>query len=134
MKGIDVADLPPSTQDQVALIGLPATVRLVESMPGVRFPVPKGCDGDRFDQLVEACGIKAAKVLVKHYGSTLMYIASCKGAIRRARDRQIVADYNEGVSVFDLALSWKLSYRQIETILSCTDTTEPAACNQVELF
>lgn len=134
MKCVAVTDLPQTTRDQVALIGLPATVRLVEAMPGLRFPVPKGCDGERFDQLVEACGLKAAKALVKAYGGTLLYVASCKDALRLARNRQIVAEYNAGSSVTDLALFYKLSYRQIETILSRTDTTVPAASNQVELF
>lgn len=140
MKVVDIADLPRSAIDLVDLIGLAATVRLVESMPGILFPVPRGEDNnaagaDRFQQLSDIVGLEAARILIKHYGGKGgMYIPSCKTALRRARNRSIVALYNAGVSVFDLALAWRLSDRQIKSILKLTDTAAPVESNQVEMF
>lgn len=136
---IDLRDLPQSARDLIALIGLSATARLIEAMPGYPFPVPKGEDNNpegaaRFATLVEIVGETAARILVKHFGGDNMYVPSCKEAIRKVRNRQIVADYNGGATVFDLVIKYKLCYRQIETILKSTDTTPPDPSQQADLF
>lgn len=136
---VALSDLPQSAIDLITLISLTAAVRLIESMPGIKFPVPKGEDNNsegaaRFSMLVDVVGDIAARVLVKHYGGTDMYIPSCKKAMQRVRDRQIVADYDAGMSVFDLAIKYRLSYRRIEVILKATDTTPPTATQQADFF
>ena len=117
-------DLPQSARDLITQIGLPATVALIQAMPGVRFPVPRGENNNpdgaaRFAQLVEIVGYEATLILVQNYGNDRgLYVPSCKKAIVRARDRQIIADYGSGVTVLDLALKYRLSYRRIEGILN----------------
>lgn len=124
-------DLPQSARDLITQIGLPATVALIQAMPGVRFPVPRGENNNpdgaaRFAQLVEIVGYEATLLLVQNYGNDRgLYVPSCKKAIVRARDRQIIADYGSGKTVLDLALKYRLSYRRIEGILN-TPSTPPA--------
>jgi hypothetical protein len=136
---VALRDLPQSALDLIALIGLPATIQLVEAMPGIKFPVPKGEDNNsggaaRFATLVEAVGDKAAHVLVAHFGGDDLYVPSCKKAIQLARDRQIVAEYLDGSTVTELAIRYRLSYRRIEVILKTTDTTPVATHQQADLF
>ncbi|MDD5249682.1 MAG: Mor transcription activator family protein [Rhodocyclaceae bacterium] len=136
---INLDDLPRSAVDLIQLIGLAATLALIDAFPSIKFPVPKGEDNNpegaaRFALLVEAIGDAPARVLVRHYGGDDLYVPSCKQAVRRARDRQIVADYGVGASVFELALKYRLSYRQIETILKTADTTPAEPSKQADLF
>lgn len=121
-------DLPQSARDLITQIGLPATVALIQAMPGIRFPVPRGENNNpdgaaRFAQLVEIVGYEATLILVRNYGDDRgLYVPSCKKAILRARDRQIIADYGTGVTVLDLALKYRLSYRRIEGILNALNS------------
>ena len=136
---VALSDLPQSAIDLITLIGLTAAVRLIESLPGIKFPVPKGEDNNpegaaRFAMLVDVVGEPAARVLLKHFGGTDMYVPSCKKAMQRVRDRQIVADYDAGMSVFELAIKYRLSYRRIEVILKATDTTPAEPSQQAERF
>lgn len=139
MLNISLDDLPKSAIDLIELIGLPATVALVEAMPGIKFPVPRGEDNNaagaaRFAHLVEAIGDEPSRRLMAHYGGEDLYVPSCKKAIRLARDRQIVADYEADASVLELALKYRLSYRSIEMILKRTDTTPVPTDRQADLF
>lgn len=133
-------DLPQSARDLITQIGLPATVALIQAMPGVRFPVPRGENNNpegaaRFAQLVEIVGYEATFILVKNYGNDRgLYVPSCKKAILRARDRQIIADYGAGHTVLDLALKYRLSYRRIEGILNTPITPPPASAAQLSLL
>lgn len=136
---IALADLPQSALDLIGLIELPAALRLIEAMPGINFPVPRGennnADGAaKFAMLVDAVGDEAARVLVRHYGGGDMYVPSCLKAIKAARNRQIVAEYESGIKVIALAIKYRLSYRQIEAILKATDTTAIEPSKQADLF
>lgn len=133
-------DLPQSARDLITQIGLPATVALIQAMPGIRFPVPRGENNNpdgaaRFAQLVEIVGYEATLILVRNYGDDRgLYVPSCKKAILRARDRQIIADYGTGVTVLDLALKYRLSYRRIEGILNAPITIPPPTAAQLSLL
>ena len=133
-------DLPQSARDLITQIGLPATVALIQAMPGIRFPVPRGENNNpdgaaRFAQLVEIIGYEATLLLVRNYGDDRgLYVPSCTKAILRARDRQIIADYGTGVTVLDLALKYRLSYRRIEGILNAPITIPPSTAAQLSLL
>ena len=133
-------DLPQSARDLITQIGLPATVALIQAMPGVRFPVPRGENNNpdgaaRFAQLVEIVGYEATLILVQNYGNDRgLYVPSCKKAILRARDRQIIADYGTGVTVLDLALKYRLSYRRIEGILNAPTAPPAPTAAQLSLL
>ena len=133
-------DLPQSARDLITQIGLPATVALIQAMPGIRFPVPRGENNNpdgaaRFAQLVEIVGYEATLILVQNYGNDRgLYVPSCKKAIFRARDRQIISDYGTGVTVLDLALKYRLSYRRIEGILNAPIPIPPPTSPQLSLL
>ena len=133
-------DLPQSARDLITQIGLPATVALIQAMPGIRFPVPRGENNNpdgaaRFAQLVEIIGYEATLILVRNYGDDRgLYVPSCKKAILRARDRQIIAGYGIGITVLDLALKYRLSYRRIEGILNAPITIPPSTAAQLSLL
>lgn len=133
-------DLPQSARDLITQIGLPATVALIQAMPGIRFPVPRGENNNpdgaaRFAQLVEVVGYEATLILVRNYGDDRgLYVPSCKKAILRARDRQIIADYGTGITVLDLALKYRLSYRRIEGILNAPITPPAPTAAQLSLL
>lgn len=75
---------------------------------------------------MEIVGYEATLILVQNYGNDRgLYVPSCKKAIVRARDRQIIADYGSGVTVLDLALKYRLSYRRIEGILNRSPSRRP---------
>lgn len=139
MKSINLADLPQSARDLIDLIGLPATVALIQAMPGIKYPIPVGeannpAGAARFSYLVEAVGDEAARILVREFGGDDLYVPSCKRAIILARDREIVAAYDKGDQVWELALRYKLSYRSIEIILKKTDTSLVPDEKQADLF
>lgn len=140
MMDVCLDDLPRSARDLIAQIGLPATVALIQAMPGIRFPVPCGEHNNpegaaRFAQLADVVGRDGALILVRNYGNDRgLYIPSCKKAILRARDRQIVADYGAGITVLDLALKYRLSYRRIEDILNTPISPPPAPDAQLTLL
>lgn len=133
-------DLPQSARDLISQIGLPAAVALIQAMPGVRFPVPRGENNNpdgaaRFAQLVDIVGHEATLILVRNYGNDRgLYVPSCKKAILRARDRQIVADYGTGVTVLDLSLKYRLSYRRIEGILNAPTAPPAPTAAQLSLL
>lgn len=139
MNYVFLDELPQSARDLISQIGMPAAVALIQAMPGARFPVPRGEDNNpagaaRFAQLVDVVGYEATLILVRNYGDDRdLYVPSCKKAILRARDRQIIAEYGTGVAVFDLGLKYKLSYRRIEGILAKPDTTPEPASESVQL-
>lgn len=135
---ISLEDLPPTAVDLIELIGLPDALRLIEAMPGVRFPMPEGEDNNeagaaRFSTLVGIVGEASARALLGRFHGTAMYVPSCKKAVLRARNRQMVADYPD-LGIVGLGLKYRLSYRQVEAILKTTDTTPPAPAQQADLF
>jgi len=136
---IDLADLPKSAIDLVERYGMATAVSLIEAWPSIKFPVPVGKQNNlegarRFAMLAEIVGEAKAEEIVAHCGGTDLYIPSCKTAIRMARNRQIVADYTSGSTVFELAIKYRLSYRSIEMILKTTDTTLADSTAQADLF
>jgi hypothetical protein len=144
---IDLRDLPQSAVDLINLIGLPAALRLVQKKPGHPFPVPKGENNNPegaalFSALAEIVGLDNARILVRVYGGTILYIPRCKVAMTRAQHRQIASDYDARLKsgephiaiISTLALAHSFTTRWVEIILKSTDTTEPSESIQADLF
>lgn len=118
-------ELPEMGREFVRMIGLPRSIELFRALGGVDFPAPRGENNNRlgairFDMLAEVVGVDAAKVIIKEYGGEKLYIPKCQNALIAVRNRRIVREFDKGVSVFELALKFRLSDRQIETILKST--------------
>jgi len=120
--------LPASVAELVDLIGLDTAMKLVRTLGGTTFPVPKRATklGElRYNVLADVVGVDAADALVKHFGGEELYIPRCSAALQTVRDAEInnyfVAETNKGRSsaevVFYLARQYHLSDRRIWNIL-----------------
>ncbi|WP_424682939.1 hypothetical protein [Frateuria sp. YIM B11624] len=128
---VDAGDLPPRLAALAQVIGLPATLRLVEARGGTRFYVPEQATTDHW--LAPLIGPGALALLVQHYGREYLELDRAAAALRAARDRQIVADAREGASTATIALQCGLTQRQVFNILARANVGAPAL-DQPDLF
>jgi len=102
---------PFFVQDLSHLIGIEATLRLVNKYQGIEMWVPKQYQaGHILEQLI---GEIAFKKLIQNFGSESYEIPKCDLAIRTVRNKLIRASTS---SQRDLAVEWKLTIRQIRNI------------------
>jgi hypothetical protein len=113
-------DLPDSLRDIVELIGLPATLKIVEHLGGSCIDVPAKYRDDFL--LVRIVGHQAAAKVVAYYAGERIYIAKADDALRAQRDAEIVDRYEGGASMLALALEHHLSTRQVWNILKRSKT------------
>lgn len=127
--------LPDTGRDLVELIGLDATLSLVEALGGSTFPVPhrKNPEGEKRHSLLEKlCGEVAALELCKRYGGTKLYVPNCKKALIRIRNIGMIHEFVErkaaGESansiIADMAPRYKLADRNIWHIVNKTTVAE----------
>lgn len=124
-------DLPESLHEVVDLIGLPATLKLVEHFGGfTQLYVPRDIEPDH--PIAQALGVTAARKLSSVYGAdTLRNIPRCAEGLRRIRNDEVRAR-RPAESAATLALAFGLTERQIWTILAEDD--EGADARQAALF
>ena len=113
-------DLPESLREVVDLIGLAATLRLVEQFGGmIALYVPREIEADH--QLAAELGLPAARKLAGHYGGDyLRNIPRCASGLRRIRNAEI-RRRSRAEPAPKLALAFGLTERQIWTILGEVD-------------
>jgi len=123
--------LPPSVHEVAAVIGMPATLRLVERFGGTTLPLPRGVNrrgNASLTALAKQIGEEPAHKLAHHCAGEPLYIPRCELALRRLRDHSICEQFEalvrEGVTankaVTQLALEYKLTDRWIWKILKTT--------------
>lgn len=128
VRTIDVSMLPRAVQAIAKLIGLPATLKLVEDFGGLTLRLPVGArEAGRqlLRDLSRSIGPDAAGILARHYAVTPLYIPNCKPALTRARDVALLKDRRwlagkglpERRIVQCLALHYHVSERHVWTIL-----------------
>lgn len=121
--------LPESAVALVDVIGLEATMRLVEVLGGVPMPVNKGilARGDaRLDMLRQAVGEENTRKLMDAFGGEEIYIPNCYRALREVFWQRFLSEFDElrasGVSVMmsltRLCPVHKVSYKQAMKVLS----------------
>lgn len=126
---IEARYLPSILQDMAELIGLPATLKLVEAYGGVRLYIPKRFDPDH--PLVKLVGHAHAAKLCESYGGELHFdIPRAVAATRAARDARMRNDRALGATHRELALRYVLTERQIRNILGDDEEDD----RQVGLF
>jgi len=125
---IDANDLPPRLAALAALIGLPATLRLVEARGGTRVYVPDVATVDHW--IARLIGLPALQQLVSERPRDYIELDRATAALRAVRDRQIIADHAAGISTATLALENGLTQRQVFNILARTS----AVADQCDLF
>ncbi|WP_052190895.1 Mor transcription activator family protein [Chitinibacter sp. ZOR0017] len=138
----DVQLLPSSVQELVRVIGLTAALKLVELHGGTSILIPQGkkrAGQIAYEALAEIIGYKEMALLAEHYrGDDVLYIPSCKAAVRAVRNRLIRSDFDAYTgeesanrAVMKLARDHHLSDRRVWEILKEVDLVR---VEQVSLF
>lgn len=94
---ISLDHLPRTARDLVDLIGLPATLRLIEARGGQMITVPKRkrrAGEELFEQLVALVGPEPAEKICQRYGGEYLTVPSCKRAAHAVRDAQLQARFD----------------------------------------
>lgn len=125
MQPIEAADLPPRLAELAGVIGLAATLRLVEARGGTRVYVPEAANDDHW--LMRLIGRGPFERLVAWRPREHVELDRAAGALRAARDRQILAEHQAGASSSALALQYGLTQRQIFNILARSSADEDDA-------
>lgn len=115
---LSLDDLPESLRDVVELIGLAATLKLVEHYGGlIALYVPRELEPDH--HLARAIGISAARKLASRYGGDqVRSIPMCVGGLRRLRDAEIRRRVAEGEAPATLVREFGVTERHIWRILA----------------
>ncbi len=143
---LSLAHLPKTARDLVDLIGLPATLTLIEARAGQVLTVPKRkrkAGEDLFEQILDLVGAEAAQKIVSRYGGEYLTVPSCKHAVRAVRDAELqarfdallkegkgaraVANQLAGEYRLDVSTVWRASKR------AAADTGNPAAVVEAQL-
>lgn len=95
---LSLAHLPRTARDLVDLIGLPATLRLIDAKAGQVLAIPK-CKRARGEarlvDLADIVGMIAAKAIAHRYGGEYLTVPQCKRAIAAVRDGKLQARFDE---------------------------------------
>lgn len=134
MLRVEIAELPASLTDIADLIGLPATLDLVDAWGGVRmyFPSPRALSD--VHPLVQVLGGETAVRLCERFGGTDVLLPRALDALRRARDRLIHHEHAQGASGRTLALRYRLSERRLWEILATDPDPDAGTRAQMALF
>ena len=114
-----LANLPASVRALIDVIGLQAAITLVQVYGGtiLKLPTRARPGGQTRERLALLIGAAAADALIAAYPGEALAMARCLAALRDRRDREIIAAYDAGARVADLARGHRLTERQIRTIL-----------------
>lgn len=113
---LDTANLPENFKDVIEVIGLQSALVLADKLGGIRMYVPERMSDEH--PLVETLGRKKAQLLSDHYTGDYLYLPRCAEALRNLRNSRIIAERNQGASTSKLALRYRLTERQVQTIIA----------------
>lgn len=118
--------VPPMVADWIDLMGISPTLALVDAYPGVQLKVPMGRKAGKLSRrLVNILGDEAADAFMERHGGEHLTVPRCAGLTRALRDAEIIAAYDGGEKLHDLALEHGLTVRQLRNILNrpCATTS-----------
>jgi hypothetical protein len=109
-----------TVDDLVEAIGLTATQALIKGYGGKQVVVPDGSGraGAFSAWLDEFLGITAAGALRHTFGGERLTVPIGYAQALDARNRAIVGDYDGGMGILDLIQKYRLTERQLRTILN----------------
>lgn len=122
MHEVDESLLPGILQEIAELIGLPATLKLVQHYGGVRLYVPKHLSEDHI--LITIIGEAAALKLVERFGGLDHFDIPKAQAISIALRNAKIHEEKPTSSVRQLALKYHLTERQVRKILAIDQQEE----------
>lgn len=94
---LSIAHLPRTARDLIDLIGLPATLALIEARAGQVLTIPKRkrkSGEDLFVGLAALVGAPAAEKMVGRYGGEYLTIPRCHRAAHAVRDAALQARFD----------------------------------------
>ena len=111
--------LPQSVNEIVDLVGLPAAIALVNAYGGttIKFPRQAGRGGKLERELIALLGTGAAHLLIRTYVGEAFTVARCCEHLREMRDRQLIEDFEAGLSGNALARRYSMTQRNVYNIL-----------------
>lgn len=126
---LDPEDLPASLKEMVDVIGLQATLKLVEARGGVRLYVPFEIKPEHW--ISRLIGFEQAVKLARYYGGQdPFFIPRALDAVIAVRNREIRQKYSMGKTQAELAREYSLTERWVREIVN----EVPAGDRQVDLF
>ncbi len=115
MIGLPEELLTPSMRQLVEIIGLTATLSLVERYGGTAIYVP--VEAKPGLRLAICLGMEALDKLSAHYGGDHVRIDRCVMALRALRNAEIIQRHQTGDSAEKLARAYSMTSRHIWNIL-----------------
>lgn len=117
-----VEQLPKTARDLVEVIGLPATLALVEQFKGRMLPVPKLIGrGAQYHAIAEVIGEPATNALCAHAGGTEIPVPKCVEAIRAHTHNKLRQDFDELTQRQKLPLSARTAVAMLVDKYSYTE-------------
>lgn len=114
---MNLEHLPERARAIAELIGMPATLKLVERYGGMRIYVPQTIPPAH--TLVDLIGRDAAERLARAFGGDEHFdLPRCTVAARRVRDALLVADFLAEMSHRQLAGKYQLTERGVRKIIA----------------
>lgn len=132
---IDTELLPPLLQDFVRLIGLQATMALVERSGGLRLYIPTPDRVSDAHHLAQVVGLDNLRKLADVYGGEDHFqLPKAERALLAVRNARIAADYSTHKTARQLAAEYRLTERQVTRIVSDLGAVAPLDRRQGALF
>lgn len=112
-------DLPKMARRLVEMIGLDATISLIQAEGGNELRLAEVIDGhsSAWVRLVEIIGDDAATRLVRDWPDTRIYVPMCLQALRTQRTREIIRRFDAGESFDSIRSRYKISRRHLFRLL-----------------
>ncbi|NVK42133.1 MAG: hypothetical protein HWE39_12905 [Oceanospirillaceae bacterium] len=127
---LSIFHLPESIQEMVEVIGLNATLLIVEERGGIRLCVPTRVKDENW--LTKLIGKEAMIKLVEYYCGEEIDIPRCASSIKAAQDQKIFEKLKAGVSQAKLAREFGYTERGIRKLKKRLE--EVSRYDQVSLF
>lgn len=117
--------LPPQMAEISTLIGLTATLTLVDKFGGLSFEIPRSLNSKNGKWLVQELGADIAQIIINHYQGEKLYINNCDALRVYLRNHALVASIvskmETGVSqhraIQETALEFNITERRTYDIL-----------------
>ena len=131
---INVRDLPVLLQDWVELIGLDATMTIVQQWGGVHIYIPEVKTLTPDHWLPQLIGMEKAVALAGIHGGDNPLVPMASRALEKLKEALIRIDLGNGMSVRDIALKHRVHERRVWRIKASADRRNDEPDPQQTLF
>lgn len=117
---VSMEELPSSLHEIALVVGLPSALKLAASFGGTEIHLPKNIGRIREEHcFCQEIGLENTRRLAAHMGGgAKFYIPNLNRIKRKMKRAEIVARYDRGESVRDIALAFGFTERWVRAILN----------------